>query len=132
MRLVILESPFRGQTPEETADNVRYAKDCMLDALRRGESPLASHLLWPGILDDADPAERKAGIEAGLAWGPAAEATVVYQDLGISPGMRLGIDRAGREGRRIEYRAIWEAPKGKRAAQVAAPSENRTVEPRAG
>jgi hypothetical protein len=78
----------------------------MLDSLRRSESPIASHLLWPGILDDAKPEERRAGIEAGLAWGRVAEATIVYEDHGISEGMRKGIDRAGREGRPVEYRRL--------------------------
>lgn len=106
MRLVILESPFRGVTPLETHRNVRYAHAAMLDALRRGESPLASHLLWPGILDDACPEERAEGFQAGLAWGRVADATVVYGDLGISEGMRLGITRAAWEGRKVEYRML--------------------------
>lgn len=106
MRLVILESPYRGQAPEETAQNVAYAKQCMLDSLRRKESPLASHLLWPGILNDADPDERTMGILAGLAWGPAAEATVVYGDRGISAGMLEGIGRAKAERRPVEYRSL--------------------------
>lgn len=107
MRLVILESPFRGRTPEETEGNKLYARHCMLSALRRGESPLASHLLWPGILDDAKPEERAAGIEAGLAWGRVAEATVVYTDFGISEGMQKGIDRATAEGRPVEKRKLY-------------------------
>lgn len=123
MRLVILESPYRGATAHETERNVRYAKQAMLDALHREESPLASHLLWPGILDDADEHERALGIAAGLAWGHAAEATVVYQDHGISPGMRLGINRAEAEGRPVEYRSLQDAPKAKEAAEIAAPIE---------
>lgn len=46
------------------------------------------------------------GIEAGLAWGPVADATVVYVDLGISNGMHQGIARARAEGRRVEYRCL--------------------------
>ena len=106
MRLVILESPFRGKTAHETMRNERYAQKAMLDALHLGDSPLASHLLWPGILNDADPHERHLGIEAGLAWGPKADATVVYMDHGISEGMRQGIDRAEAEGRPVEYRRL--------------------------
>lgn len=106
MRLVILESPYRGKTEAETRENTEYARAAMLDALRHGESPLASHLLWPGILDDADLGERALGIAAGLAWGPKAEATVVYTDRGISAGMRQGIERAQSEGRTIEYRRL--------------------------
>lgn len=104
MRLVILESPYAGDVER----NVRYARAAMRDCLMRGEAPLASHLLYTqdGVLDDNVPAERQHGIDAGLAWGRVAEATVVYADLGISRGMQQGIDRAQREGRPVEYRSI--------------------------
>jgi hypothetical protein len=121
MRLVILESPFRGKTEAETQENIRYAKVAMLDSLSRGESPLASHLLWLGILDDANPHDREAGIAAGLAWGPAASATVAYIDRGISPGMEQGIDRARREGRPVELRWLH-ALVNEKGRPMAAPS----------
>jgi len=111
MRLVILESPFKAKTETEQQQNIQYAKACMLDALRRGDSPIASHLLWPGILDDAIPDERALGIKAGLEWGRVAEATVVYTDRGISEGMMQGIRRAEREGRAVEYRNLASAMK---------------------
>jgi hypothetical protein len=68
-------------------------------------------LLYTQVLDDTMPAARHLGIEAGLAWGQAADLTAVYTDLGISPGMRQGIERAKAEERKIVYRAIREAPK---------------------
>lgn len=102
MRLVILESPYAGNVQVNQA----YCRRAILDCLSRGEAPLASHLLYTQVLDDTVPAQRALGIEAGLAWGSKAEATVVYKDLGISPGMQLGIERAAREGRTIEYRVI--------------------------
>jgi hypothetical protein len=101
-RRVILESPFAG----DIRRNRHYARQCLLDSLARGEAPLASHLLYPQVLDDDNPHERALGIAAGLAWGPAAEATVAYCDLGISRGMREGILRAAREGRPVEARCI--------------------------
>jgi hypothetical protein len=104
MELVIVESPYGGDVER----NVRYARAALRDCLLRGEAPLASHLLYtqPGVLDDNDAAERTHGIEAGLAWGAAAKRTVVYGDLGISEGMRIGIARAVAEGRPIAYRAL--------------------------
>ena len=124
MKLVIIESPFaagrglRGVIGRWL--NKRYARACMRDSLMRGESPLASHLLLTqrGILNDQDPAERKIGIEAGLAWGWLADATVVYTDRGISSGMNQGILRAQAEGRPVEYRSLFggtaQRPAGKR------------------
>ncbi len=104
MRLVILESPFAGAVEE----NLTYGRACIRDCLDRGESPIASHLLYtqPGILDDDIPAERALGINAGHAWMRAADACVVYVDRRISEGMLQGIRVALRHGLPIEYRRL--------------------------
>lgn len=104
MRLVVLESPYAG----DVEANVAYARSCVRDSLLRGEAPIASHLLYtqPGILRDDVPDERKHGIDAGLAWGAVATATVVYTDRGITPGMELGVERAKAAGREVEYRSL--------------------------
>ena len=101
-RLVILESPYAGDVQR----NVEYARAAMLDCFQKGDAPYASHLLYTQVLDDNDRLERRVGIEAGLMWGAKADATVVYTDLGISRGMKLGIERAHEEGRPVEYRTI--------------------------
>lgn len=103
-RLVIMESPFAGDVER----NTRYARACMADCLARGEAPFASHLLYtqPGVLDDTVPEQRSLGIDAGLAWGLNADATVAYQDLGVSTGMQLGIDAADEAGRTVERRSL--------------------------
>lgn len=122
MRLVIIESPYAGdaKTPEERerviARNMRYLHRAILDCIRRGESPYASHLMLTTALNDADETERKLGIEAGFMWRAKAAATVIYTDHGISSGMRLGIEDAVRERETrvqiargphaIEYRSI--------------------------
>lgn len=92
MRRVILESPFAG----DIAANIAYARQCIRDCLKRGEAPIASHLLFtqPGVLADGVPEERKLGMEAGWAWQAVADAIVVYTDRGISSGMQAAIDRA--------------------------------------
>lgn len=104
MRTVIIESPFAG----DVEINIKYARACMRDCLSRGEAPFASHLLYTqdGVLNDGDPIERALGIAAGLAIGTKLDATVVYTDLGVSQGMEKGIDRARKEGKPIEYRAL--------------------------
>lgn len=108
MRLVILESPYKGKDYLALKKNIAYARACMRDCLLRGEAPYASHLLYTqeGVLDDKVPEERKLGIEAGLAWGERTDATVVYIDQGISEGMKLGIKRARIACRTVEYRSI--------------------------
>ncbi|MFN7193016.1 MAG: DUF4406 domain-containing protein [Rhodospirillales bacterium] len=104
MRLVILESPYAGDIER----NVEYARACVRDSLSRGEAPIASHLLYtqPGILRDEIDEERQWGIDAGLAWRRVAEASVVYEDYGISRGMEYGIAAALAAGVPIEYRNL--------------------------
>jgi len=102
--LVDLESPFAG----DVESNLDYARRCMRDSLLRGETPIASHLLYtqPGILDDNIPAERALGIRAGKLWAQHAEATVVYTDKGISKGMEFGIADAEKNDRPVIYRSL--------------------------
>lgn len=101
---VVVESPYVGDVER----NVRYARVAVADCLARGEAPLASHLLYtqPGVLDDDDPAERERGIAAGHAWVKVADLVVVYEDLGVSDGMRAGVEAAGRTGVPVEYRRL--------------------------
>ncbi|MDH7786306.1 hypothetical protein QBD01_002327 [Ochrobactrum sp. 19YEA23] len=100
--LVIIESPYGG----DVVRNAEYARACLLDSLRRGEAPIASHLLHTQVLDDMRPDERELGIEAGLAWYRVAEKCVVYGDRGISGGMIAGIERAKWFGVLVEFRNI--------------------------
>ena len=67
----------------------------------------------PDVLRDNVAGGREQGIAAGLAWGPVADATVVYIDKGISPGMKCGIANAEAAERPVEYRVLEESkPKG--------------------
>jgi hypothetical protein len=63
-----------------------------------------------GVLDDLDADQRQQGIDAGLAWGDRAAATVVYTDHGISRGMEMGIAHAKAAGRPVEFRRLPEEP----------------------
>lgn len=106
MRRVIIESPFAGETPEELAANIAYARACCADAWKRGEDPFASHLLYPQFLDDKNAEERKAGIERGYAMWPHAAVIVFYVDRGISNGMKAALARAFELNHPFEKRTI--------------------------
>lgn len=106
MKRVIIESPYGG-TEEEVEKNVEYARRCLLDSLKRGEAPIASHLLHTQVLDDNNPEERELGIKAGLAWVDIADASVFYIDLGMSKGMRKAYDFAEENGREIILRRLY-------------------------
>ena len=75
--------------------------------LDRGEAPFASHLLYPLVLAH----ERRLGIETGLAWTKVAELSAIYIDLGITQGMRLGMDEARLHGVPRERRSLVELGK---------------------
>ena len=101
-RLVVLESPYRG----DVNGHLYYAVKCISDSLLRGEAPIASHVTYTASLDDDDPAQRQIGIEAGHSWLRVAEALVVYTDMGVTEGMQEGIRRADLLGVPIEYRKV--------------------------
>ena len=105
MLKVIIESPFSG----DTDGNIAYAKKCIIDCLKRGESPIASHLLFTldGILDDTNDCERALGMAAGLAWSDVCDYAVVYTDRGITNGMQIGIDAHQHTGTKILYRELY-------------------------
>jgi hypothetical protein len=97
MRLVIVESPYGG----EIERNIAYARAALRDCLKRSEAPLASHLLYtqPGVLDDAKADGEGVRHQRWPCMGREGGRDVVYTDLGISAGMRLGIERAQKAGR---------------------------------
>lgn len=107
-RRVTIESPYRGENDIETQRNVRYLREIMRQCLLHGEAPYASHALYtlPGVLDDKKKTERNLGITAGLEWGEAADKVVVYTDLGVSEGMKMGIERAKENGKIVERRRL--------------------------
>lgn len=104
MQLVILESPYAG----DTVGNILYARRALRDSLLRGEAPIASHLLYTqrGVLDDGLPAERRLGIAAGLAWRAVAQLKVFYTDRGWSTGMLAALHQCLLEGRSYAIRAL--------------------------
>lgn len=99
---IVLESPLAG----DFARNQRYARLCVAEMLRMGHHPFAGHLLYVQCLDDMIPEDRRRGMEAGFAWGACAEACWVYTDLGISPGMKAGIERWQARGIPVEYHTL--------------------------
>lgn len=89
--LVVIESPFAG----DVELNLNYARMAMRDCIIRGETPLASHLLYTqlGILDDQLPEERRLGIEMGFQMWEYADYLVFYVDRGWSRGMLAAKER---------------------------------------
>jgi len=101
---VVIESPYAGDIDM----NMEYLADAIRDCVLRGEAPYASHLMMTKALDDDVPAERETGIACGHMWAAIADKVVVYEDLGISPGMRASIVAHKSAGRKIEMRSLKE------------------------
>jgi len=114
-----IETPYAGDD-EQVKVNILYARACVRDSLMRGEIPFASHLFFtqPGILDDNIKTERDIGIHAGkdLIEALPGIVTVVYEDLGISRGMKYGIERAKSNKREVKRRILGEGWKEKELA----------------
>ena len=127
MKLVIIESPLGTNsdgtrcTDEQFKRNQEYVFACMLDSLIKGETPFASHALYPLVLKDADPSERRLGMEAGFniakafywathgayEYGEDVEVIcAVYSDRGESSGMTEGIKQHKTNGFKIEKRYL--------------------------
>lgn len=104
---IILESPFRKKGSGD-ADPVYlvYLRRALRDAWDRGEHPLASHAYYPFFLNESDPIERLAGIEAGYSMWPFANFVAFYTDYGMSAGMESALDRAAHRGMETRVRSI--------------------------
>ncbi len=100
----IIESPFAGDVQR----NLKFVRAAMRDSLLRGEAPFASHALYTqeGVLDDGVAEQRKLGIEAGLAWSDVADVVVVYNNLGVTPGMEVGMKRHADNDKKILTRVL--------------------------
>lgn len=119
-KITIIESPFAG----DLVLNVQYARKALRDSINRGEVPFAGHLLYTQALNDEIPDERTTGmglaeqlvsiLAAGIHSGSGTDIVcAVYDDLGISSGMKQGIEHAAKVGAKIEFRKIADWPESK-------------------
>ncbi len=102
-KLVFIESPYAGDIEK----NSRYALEALLDSIVKGEAPFASHLLYTQVLDDTKYDQRLLGLKCASAFRAKCQLLAVYTDLGISPGMKLGMDHAQSLGIDIVFRRLY-------------------------
>lgn len=77
-------SPFSG----DVAGNLAYAKDCAKLTLTMGYVPLAPHMYYPQFLDDDNSYERELGLQLGRKAMLDCCCCLVFEDNGISEGMK--------------------------------------------
>lgn len=102
LTLVSLESPFAS----DPLANIAYAYEACKDSISKGESPYASHLLFPQFLDDKDPTQRAEGLRLSDAWRHQAAKIIFYLDKGWSAGMQHALDFVKTHGKHAEFRVL--------------------------
>lgn len=95
---VFICSPFAGDIRRNTQNAKRYLKF----AVDKGAIPFAPHLLYPLVLNEADPAQRELGMFFGLVWLGKCDELWVFGSC-ISPGMTVEIDKGKRRLMPIRY-----------------------------
>jgi hypothetical protein len=105
MKRVIVESPYAGDIELNEAYGEFAMHDCLVN---HDEAPYASHLLYTrtNVLRDEIPEDRKLGIEAGFEWRDVSDMTVFYIDLGMTDGMRFGVEDCEKKGKPYEVRKL--------------------------
>ena len=98
-KLCYICSPYRGDTER----NTQYAQELTRRAVLKGYTPITPHLYITQALDDADPAERALGMEAGLHLLEPCKYIMIGGHYGLSEGMRHKIERAHRLGKTFLY-----------------------------
>jgi hypothetical protein len=98
---VYVASRYAGDVRENTKAAIRYCRQ----VIDKGYMPVASHLLYPRMLNDDIPEERELGCMFGLALLRICDEVWVFGE--VSPGMKREIDEARRM--HIPVRFIKEA-----------------------
>lgn len=93
MKLVYICSPYAGDIEK----NVRFARAACFYAVEHRCAPVAVHLLYPQLLDDAIPAQRELAILMGLRVLASCEELWICGEH-ISQGMSSEIAEAERLG----------------------------------
>ena len=99
---VFIVSPYSG----DVEANVAYGKKCLLDSIKRLETPFAGHLFYTQVLDDANELDRKIGMKLGRDWMEECEVVAVYVDRGMSRGMVADIQYAMEGKMNITFRRL--------------------------
>lgn len=84
--------------------NIAAAIRCCQYVIKNGGMPIASHLLYPQMLNDNDPRQREMGLAFGLELLVLCDEVWVFSDeTGLSTGMRAEEAEAKRRGKPIRY-----------------------------
>ncbi len=94
---IYVASRYAGDVDKNVAAAIRYCRY----VIEKGFMPVASHLLYPRILDDSDPAERELGLLFGLALLRDCDEVWVFGP--VSAGMVGEMEEAKRLNKPVRY-----------------------------
>ena len=96
-RKIYVASKYAGDVERNTA----FALNCCRRVIDEGCMPIASHLLYPQMLDDNNPDEREMGLMFGLALLAVCDEVWVFGE--VSAGVAREVGEAKRLKKRIRY-----------------------------
>lgn len=96
--LVYICSPFSG----DTEGNIKRAQDFCRFALKKGNIPLAPHLMFQQFMDDKNEEERDLAIFMDIILMGKCQEVWVLGDV-ISKGMNIEIEKAKQRRQPIRY-----------------------------
>ena len=94
---IYVASPCAGNIEGNVAAAIRYCQS----VIDQGHMPIASHLLYPQMLDDNNPDEREMGLMFGLALLAVCDEVWVFGE--VSAGVAREVAEAKRLKKRIRY-----------------------------
>ncbi len=94
---IYVASKYAGDVEKNAADAIRYCRH----VIGLGRIPVASHLLYPQMLDDGDPEERLLGTAFGFSLIGYCEELWVFGE--VSHGVKREIEEAERTGKKVRY-----------------------------
>lgn len=96
---IYVASKYAGDVSANRRSAVRYCKY----VIENDGMPIASHLLYPQMLDDRDPDQRELGCMFGLALLAICDEVWCFGNVSDSEGVQKEIAEAKRLGKTVRY-----------------------------
>ena len=92
MKRIAVLSPFAASEKRGRLEHALMAERLCLFVVRAGHAPFASHAFYPLFLDEDLPSDRGLGLACEHRWLEACEEVWVWDEWGISSGMKDAIE----------------------------------------
>ena len=110
MKLIYVASPYAGYIER----NTEFAREACQFEKNEGHAFFAPHLLYPQVLHEDDPADRRLGLAMGKEMLSKCDELWAFGDF-ISPGMAGEVELAEQRGIPVRYITVQEMEKTERS-----------------